>query len=534
MNYSNLNPINISHYLTSPEGIKIEQKAFTLVELIVVIAILAILWTIWFVSYTWFLWKTRDSNRLSQLEQINNWLESYKNRWKLPFPDDMVNIYASWTIIWYQWYAWKTVLNKIWYQKWWKDPLDDKYYSYIIDSRQKSLQLLWFLENDISSDKEVTFKWTEKWELRTEDLVDVILEKVPWKTILGNAGMNWESPNPNTISMVEGIEHKTYSLKTILWVNATDYTSRFITVYWSSIWVMLDSSSNPIQENTTLRTLWLDIVTSTWTYTAYFTDKEKISWTWNILKVIQWSSAIWWVGNTCKDYLDKSKTLFWKDWLYQIKPSSLTGSFQVYCDMTTDWWWWTLAWYAWDNTTWFPDLSQTVWTYNWINRTWKASIPYAVSLAKLSTEFAIWFSTNLNQSWSISSYYDTVSFKIPEPSAVTLSPTDVTTADCTKVQTKRLMPVWSFAKCVWSSLWNGLSQINCWDSTTTPAVYKKSLWANRASFWYWLEWKEWNCSNFPNVHHKVHVNNSSSNNWAPSSTNIYTSPINWSASSWFR
>ncbi len=86
---------------------KLQQKAFTLVELIVVITILAILGTIWFVSYTWFMSTARDSNRLTQLEWIHNWLESYKTRWKLPLPDDSVTIYASWTIIWYQWNAYE-------------------------------------------------------------------------------------------------------------------------------------------------------------------------------------------------------------------------------------------------------------------------------------------------------------------------------------------------------------------------------------------------------------------------------------------
>ncbi len=369
-------------------------QAFTLVELIVVITILAILWTIWFVSYTWFMSTARDSNRFIQLEWIHNGLEIYKTRWKLPLPDDSVTIYASWTIIWYQWNAWETVLNKIWYQKWWKDPLDDMYYTYYTDKKQQNIELLWFLENDPVASKETTFNITEKWpvpgvvEQRTEywyekemfllsswaKLKDPLntdnLSKQSlrdFSTLLGMTRENnevnanndlidsgsspeWqhskigeESILPPFVKGARGfssLKTKAYSLKTISSVNATDYTERTIATYWKKLWILLDTSNNPIQENISLKTSWLDVVTTTWSYSAVFTDKDKISWTWVVLQVIQWTSIAWSLWNSCKDYLDKSKSLLWKDWVYQIKPSSSTWSFSVYCDMTTDWGGW--------------------------------------------------------------------------------------------------------------------------------------------------------------------------------------------------
>jgi prepilin-type N-terminal cleavage/methylation domain-containing protein len=51
---------------------KKQNKAFTLVELIVVVTILAILATIGFVSYSSYLTGVRDTNRLAQLVSIHD------------------------------------------------------------------------------------------------------------------------------------------------------------------------------------------------------------------------------------------------------------------------------------------------------------------------------------------------------------------------------------------------------------------------------------------------------------------------------
>ncbi len=303
-----------SSQLIFPKGRRIEQKAFTLVELIVVITIIAILSTIWFVAYSWFSSKARDSSRVAQLKSINWALESYTTRWKLPLPDDKVTIYASWTIIWYQWNAWEAVLNKIWIKEWWKDPNDDKYYTYSIDSKLKNIQLLAFLENDINEDKETT-------------------------SIINNYGLFKK-------------------------VNATDYTNRIARPYWSKLWILLDVSNNPIQENTNLRTSWLDIVTSTWTYKAVFMTKDTLSsswiviWTWIILAQTNSTSS-------CKRILET----WWArwDWIYTINP--LGTSFQVFCDMNSDWWWWTLVMKNdWDSDSWSLSNNANIWLgYNILN-----------------------------------------------------------------------------------------------------------------------------------------------------------------------
>ncbi|EKE27346.1 MAG: hypothetical protein ACD_3C00223G0023 [uncultured bacterium (gcode 4)] len=125
------------------------NNAFTLVELIVVIVILAILATIAFLSFSSQSASARDSTRLADMSNIAKWLSVFNAiAGKLPLPDSKIDITASWTIVWYQWYAWTSVLSMIKLSNWWKDPLDKEvYYTYSTNSNRARYQILWFLED---------------------------------------------------------------------------------------------------------------------------------------------------------------------------------------------------------------------------------------------------------------------------------------------------------------------------------------------------------------------------------------------------
>ncbi len=130
---------------------KLQQiKAFTLVELIIVITILAILATIGFMSYQTYTSDARDGKRKADLWEIRNWLELYQAKnTTLPYPDYYATI-SSWTILWYQWYAWTSVLSKLRAWDVFQDPTDKQYYTYSINSTKTKYQLLTMLENNPS------------------------------------------------------------------------------------------------------------------------------------------------------------------------------------------------------------------------------------------------------------------------------------------------------------------------------------------------------------------------------------------------
>ncbi len=214
----------------------IYNKAFTIVELLVVISILVILWTVWFVSYTNYIITSRDATRISQIQMINQAFKSFINK-RPPLPDNMVTIYASWVIVWYQWYVWEKVLSNLWITEWWKDPLDNNYYTYFIDKNTRNIQLLAFFENN------------------------------------NNLSYNW------FINQV-----------------SADLNDRIPKPYWSKLWLLIETGSNlPIQDNLTLRTNWLDIVTTPDSYKAYYTGDEYMYWTWIILQKLQQSIYHNWV-----------------------------------------------------------------------------------------------------------------------------------------------------------------------------------------------------------------------------------------------
>ncbi|EKE28561.1 MAG: hypothetical protein ACD_3C00044G0003 [uncultured bacterium (gcode 4)] len=132
------------------------NKAFTLVELIVVIVILAILATIAFLSFSSQSWSARDSTRLADISSIKKWLEMYNVwSWLYPNPDNPSSFtYSGWTI-WNQWILWdsaykliqKTLSKKV------KDPLKNGEYDYSLASNKREYQVAWNFENPTSFER---------------------------------------------------------------------------------------------------------------------------------------------------------------------------------------------------------------------------------------------------------------------------------------------------------------------------------------------------------------------------------------------
>jgi len=202
--------------------------AFTLVELIVVITIVWILSTVWFVSYSWYLTWARDSNRISQLTKLSDSLQVYSTSRSLPLPDDNIQILASGSLVWYQWYVWVDVLETIDYTNGWKDPKDGSYYTYYLTKDRISMQLLAFMEEE------------------------------------------------NTVIWYD-------NLKRLDITHAADYSERFPKVYGRKLWVLTQVDTNtPAQEVSGVTSL--DLVNEAATFVSHVSDEEKFEWAWTLLK----------------------------------------------------------------------------------------------------------------------------------------------------------------------------------------------------------------------------------------------------------
>lgn len=311
------------------------KQWFTLVELIIVITILAILATIAFVSFQNYSKETRDSNRVTTLKTIENWIALLETKlWHYPTPEESVEI-LSWSIVYaIQWVVWDNISREIKLNKTSKDPKTKNYYTYSTNVDKTKYQLWTYLENE-------------------NYVYDRLINKVYAENEMKSFYALWS---------------KLWIFSTNTWViiNKTNYSS------WQ-----LDLSSN---ENNTNE------------FIVYFSnDKEtwKYTWSWNALveKVIETQESDWiksweqttlpitfsweWDWNntwfkykdnwsyfypkSCNDLLVSSNPNFkvWNtwaytwtkfvDWVYYIKPDWVVSEFKVYCDMTSEWGWWTLA-----------------------------------------------------------------------------------------------------------------------------------------------------------------------------------------------
>lgn len=203
------------------------NKAFTLVELIVVVTILAILATIGFLSLTGFQISARESARLNDVWVIRKQLEIYEvTNGNYPLPDNAVTITASGSTIGYQGTAGTGVLTTI--RQWWKvtDPLDGSFYSYYVSEDQQSVQLL--------------------------------------------AMMEWDEA---LLSYKLGTTSNTYA--------ATDYTERYAKTFWDSLWILTGTDNTPIEQIDGLSNL--DVVSTVDSYISHISDSETLRWTWSVI-----------------------------------------------------------------------------------------------------------------------------------------------------------------------------------------------------------------------------------------------------------
>lgn len=314
---------------------QLKHQWFTLVELIIVITILAILATIAFVSFQNYSKETRDSNRVTTLKTIENWIALLETKlWHYPTPEESVEI-LSWSIVYaIQWVVWDNISREIKLNKTSKDPKTKNYYTYSTNVDKTKYQLWTYLEDE-------------------NYVYDRLINKVYAENEMKSFYTLWS---------------KLWIFSTNTWViiNKTNYSS------WQ-----LDLSSNENNTND---------------FIVYFSnDKEtwKYTWSWNALveKVIETQESDWiksweqttlpitysweWDWNntwfkykdnwsyfypkSCNDLLVSSNPNFkvWNtwaytwtkfvDWVYYIKPDWVVSEFKVYCDMTKQDWWWTLV-----------------------------------------------------------------------------------------------------------------------------------------------------------------------------------------------
>ena len=150
----------------------IENKAFTLIEIVVAITILAILSVLWLLTLQIHQKDARDSVRITDIENIIITMDTYYIQSKqFPEPSDYVDITYTWSMIWQQGTIWESVtknlkiLNKQFY-----DPLLKTPYTYSRLNTKEQFQIATILEgslvqntNPLSKTYAANSVWVDDW-----------------------------------------------------------------------------------------------------------------------------------------------------------------------------------------------------------------------------------------------------------------------------------------------------------------------------------------------------------------------------------
>lgn len=88
---------------------------------------------------------------------------------------------------------------------------------------------------------------------------------------------------------------------------AVDYTERIAKTYWAKLGVLVEiDTKTPVQELSIVKAGWLDVVTTTGSYTAYITGDNPITWTWIKLQILKQSishKGVWfWAPSECPEW----------------------------------------------------------------------------------------------------------------------------------------------------------------------------------------------------------------------------------------
>lgn len=127
---------------------KDKRQGFTLVELIVVITILAILWTIGFISLSGYALTSRDTVRVSDINNITKVIELYKlQEGVYPVVTNPIEISFSGAVIWKQWSfgSWSRLQAKR-ISEVPIDPLTGSEYAYSVTQETQEYQLWVIIE----------------------------------------------------------------------------------------------------------------------------------------------------------------------------------------------------------------------------------------------------------------------------------------------------------------------------------------------------------------------------------------------------
>ena len=341
----------------------------------------------------WYSAEARDSRRLSDLANLKKSLELFAtNVWSYPLPDNWLNVTYTWYVLRTQWTIWDNVTTNLSrnLNKKPLDPLFDIEYIYSVTQTKYEYEIMSIFESDISkydllnksyaSNNWFLTKiiWTYNWiylktpeyyfptpSIITSESLPLDLRTSSWTSIKSQIVTWWDNiPNLWITQLVT----QTWQLDinfNIYWAGLTKYSTNAKKIYLAEI--MQDTYSWSFLSN---QVPYKDILSET-------TDLDKINLVRREVLDLYPDLTSLPVDNSGPktSCLDLKNSWINKSGTYDITVNEKT--IKAYCDMTTDWWGWTLVmrWKWWDLPTsiWWTNSEYRPEKWNSIDETFKFS-----------------------------------------------------------------------------------------------------------------------------------------------------------------
>jgi len=172
---------------------------------------------------------------------------------------------------------------------------------------------------------------------------------------------------------------------------ASDMSKRYPSTIWDNLGIVLN------EDNSLITGTWIEIVNNSNRYKAIINNQIVVSWTGGNLRILsardQNNSLTY--AKSCKEIMDNwfSKG----DGKYWINPTG-TGSFQVYCDMTSEGGGWTLVanWSTLQTDNMFPWNSELAknYSYGTYSATWEHNSNYYLNYSSFDFKDILFLSWN--------------------------------------------------------------------------------------------------------------------------------------------